>query len=230
MTEKTFEKKDTKSARILIVDDHPIVREGLRRLIDSKSEGKLVVCGEVDNADDALIIIGKLRPDVVIVDVFLKSSDGIELVKNIRAKYVKLPILMLSMYDESLYAERALQAGADGYIMKQADPNNLLEAIHKVLTGEVYFSDKILTGIMRKMANRTHQKSSSSVESLSDRELEVFRLMGHGKNTRQISEIISISIKTIETYQLRIKEKLRISTINELIQHAVQWVNSKENK
>ena len=216
---------NTKPAKVLVVDDHPIVREGIIRLIRQKARSSLVVCGEVDNAGDAMEGIVKLKPDVVIVDIFLRGLDGIELIKRIRPQYPDLPILVLSMHDESLYAERALKAGADGYIMKQESSELIIAAIQKVLSGKIYASDNIMTRIVRTTTRGRADISNLSIDSLSDRELEVFQLLGRGRTTQQIADALHISIKTVETYRERIKLKLALNNSNELILHAAQWVN-----
>ena len=216
---------NTKPAKVLIVDDHPIVREGIARLIRQKARSSLVVCGGVDSASDAMEGIEKLKPDVVIVDIFLRGSDGIQLIKRIRPRYPDLPILVLSMHDESLYAERALKAGADGYIMKQESSELIIAALQKVLSGKIYASDNIMTRIVRTTTRGRADISGLSIDTLSDRELEVFQMLGHGRTTRQIADGLHISIKTVETYRERIKLKLDLNNSNELILHAAQWVN-----
>lgn len=214
-----------KPAKVFIVDDHPIVREGIVRLINQKGSGKIMVCGEADNAGDTLKAIKELKPDVVIVDIFIKGPDGLELIKMIRGQYSKLPVLVLSMHDEFLYAERAFEAGADGYIMKEEASEKIITAIKKVLEGSIYASDNMLTRMTRRRVNGKADSGSAPENLLSDRELEVFRLLGCGKKTRQIAEELNLSVKTIGTHYEHIKEKLDLETVNELIQHAVQWLN-----
>jgi len=214
-------------AGILIVDDHPIIRKGIVQLITQKFSGRHKVIGQADNADCALDEVTRLEPDLVIVDIFLKGSDGIELVKRIRSQDSDINILVLSMHDESLYAERAVNAGAHGYVMKQAETNEIIKAIEKVLDGQIYLSDRIATLLIRNKANHNN-KGGSSVSLLTDRELEVFKLVGKGWTTRKIARHLHLSVKTIETYCSRVKEKLELENVNELIQHAVQWVNSQE--
>ena len=216
-------------AKILIVDDHPIVRDGLARLINKKAEKDLMICGEADNAVDALKTIAKIRPDLVMVDISLRGCDGIELTKSIRHQNSKLPILVLSMHDELLYAERALQAGANGYIMKNEPSEDLLQAIRKVLSGGVYISENVSSKIVHKLKRDGPGSLSSPVASLSDRELEVFNLLGRGRTTRQVADELFISIKTVETHLSRIKVKLGLDSYNELIVHAALWVNSRSS-
>ena len=218
-----------KRAKILIVDDHPIVRDGLVRLINKKAEKDLMICGEADNAADALKTIAKIRPDLVMVDISLRGGDGIELTKSIRYQNSKLPILVLSMHDELLYAERALRAGANGYIMKNEPSEDLLQAIRKVLSGGVYISENVSSEIVHKLKRDGPGSLSSPVASLSDRELEVFNLLGRGRTTRQVADELFISMKTVETHLSRIKVKLDLDSYNELVVHAALWVNSRSS-
>jgi DNA-binding NarL/FixJ family response regulator len=210
--------------KILIVDDHPIVRQGLAELVNHEDD--LVVCGQAEDAHQAMTAIKELRPDMATVDISLKETSGMELIKDIHAQYPNLPVLALSMHDESLYGERALRAGARGYIMKQEATEKVIEAIRKILSGEVYVSDKMAARMVRKLVGGQTETSTSAIERLSDRELEVFHLIGNGYGTRQISERLHLSIKTIETYRAHIKEKLDLADAAELLQYAIQWVNS----
>jgi DNA-binding NarL/FixJ family response regulator len=214
-------------ADIVIVDDHPIVCEGLSRLIKHKSNGKLNVVGLADNEEDALRIVTELKPDLVIVDVFLKGFNGVELVKQIKELYPDMKILMLSMHDEFLYAERAINAGADGYIMKQESSDDITKAIEKVLDGQTYVSERMSAMLLRKKARGCADKALPA-SLLTERELEVFQMLGTGWTTRRIAEELNLSIKTVETYSTRIKEKLGLNNSNELIHQAVQWVTSKD--
>lgn len=212
--------------KILIVDDHPIVRDGLIRLI--REEQDLTVCGQAEDAHQALKAISESRPDIAIVDITLKSSDGIDLMKSIRSQYPKLPVLILSMHDEILYAERALRAGAQGYIMKQEASKKLMVAIHEILSGRIYCSDKISRRVMRKFARGKSDIKDSPIDSLSDRELQVFRLIGCGYRTSEIAKKLYLSVKTIETYRTHIKEKLNLANSAELLRYAILWVNSHQ--
>ncbi len=211
--------------RVFVVDDHPIVRQGLSQLINREPD--LLVCGEAEDARTALDALGPAKPDIVIVDVSLDGPDGIELLKTIRSRDSKLPVLMLSMHDESLYAERALRAGANGYIMKQEATERVLIAIRQILSGEVYVSDRMSQKMMQQFIHRSGPAMSSPMAELTDRELEVFRLIGHGHGTRQIAEELHLSVKTVESYYAHIKEKLTLKNARELVQHAVQWVASQ---
>ena len=211
--------------RVLIVDDHPIVRRGLGELVNQ--EAGLVVSGQAEDAHQAMEAIKAQEPDMVIVDISLKETSGLELIKDIKTRYPGLPVLTLSMHDESLYAERALRAGARGYIMKQQATEELIMAIRKVLDGQVYVSDTIAAKTVRKLVGGGPDVGASAIDRLSDRELEVFRLIGVGHGTRQIAEKLHLSVKTIETYRAHIKEKLNLADSAELLQHAIQWVKSQ---
>jgi DNA-binding NarL/FixJ family response regulator len=207
--------------RILLVDDHPIVRQGLAELIDHQKD--LMVCGTAEEVHQALDQIAALGPDLVVVDISLKSSNGIELLKDIKVRHPKLPVLMLSMHDETLYAVRALRAGASGYIMKQEATDNVLTAIRQVLAGEIYLSERMEKKMMQQLVGGRSARTGSPLEDLSDRELEVFNLIGQGHGTRQIAEELHLSIKTIESHRAHIKEKLKLKNATELVQHAIQW-------
>ena len=204
----------------MLVDDHPLMREGLAQLINQEPD--LTVCGQFDNAGGAFEAIPTLRPDLAIVDLSLKESSGLELVKNTKALYPKLRILILSMHEESLYAERALHAGAAGYIMKEEAADKVLGAIRQVLGGGVYLSDTLSAQLMRQMVGGKAQPGPSSMERLSDRELEVFNLIGQGRSTRQIAEQLHLSIKTIESHRAHIKEKLHLGNSAELVHRAIR--------
>src|SRR6202167_554291 len=195
-----------KKYRVLLVDDHPIVRQGLALLIDREAD--LSVCGEADGAHSAFHAIETLRPDIVLLDISLNCPDGLEVLKEIRMKSGSLPVLILSMHDESIYAERAMRAGANGYIMKQEATEKVLVALRRILSGEIYVSDRIANNMLRHYVRGANVSEHSSVSDLSDRELEVFRLIGEGQGTRQIADALHLSVKTVESYQAHIKEKL----------------------
>ena len=224
MTAGTQSDSNTKH-RVLIVDDHPIVRQGLRSLIDQEQD--LHVCGEAGSAGEALKSLSAVKPDLLLVDISLKGPDGLELTKSIRALEPDLPILIVSMHDETLYAERVLRAGANGYIMKEEVAQNVVHAVRKVLSGDIYMSDRMRQKILRGVAGQRSNTTSSAIERLSDRELEVFRLIGQGHGTRKIAEELHLSVKTIETYRAHIKEKLGLSNATELVRQAVQWVEQQ---
>jgi DNA-binding NarL/FixJ family response regulator len=213
--------------RILVVDDHPIVRQGLTLLINREPD--LLVCGEAEEATAAMHVLASARPDLLIVDISLNGPDGIDLLKNVRLTYPSLPVLILSMHDESIYAERALRAGANGYIMKQEATENVLVAVRRILSGEIYVSARIANQMLRHYITGSGNLRNSTIAELSDRELEVFRLIGEGHGTRQIAEELHLSIKTVETYQAHIKEKLSLRSSRELMQHAIQWNMTEKN-
>jgi DNA-binding NarL/FixJ family response regulator len=213
--------------KILVVDDHPIVRQGLLRLIDQEKD--LVVCGEAESLQEAESAIRKLKPDLVTIDISLKQGDGIELVKDARAKNPRLPILVLSMHDEVIYAERVVAAGANGYIMKQADSDELLLALRRVLGGGIYVSEAIANSMMRKLAAGGRYTPSDPIERLSNRELQILQMIGSGLSTRQTALALSLSMKTIETHRERIKHKLHLATGSQLVQYAVNWSDKSDS-
>jgi len=208
--------------RILIVDDHPLFREGLQQMIDRNPD--LIVCGEAADAVQALRAIVDRKPDLVLVDISLGGSSGIDLIKNIKSKYDDLPILVVSMHDESLYAERALRAGAMGYVMKHEPAKTVKAAISKVLGGDIYLSERMSGSMLSKLMGGKGTQPLSPVETLSDRELEVFGMLGQGKGTRLIAEELNLTIPTIHSFRARIKEKLQLKTATEVMLHAIQWV------
>jgi DNA-binding NarL/FixJ family response regulator len=210
-----------KKSRVLLVDDHPIVRQGLALLIDREED--LCVCGEADGAHSAFHAITTLRPDLVVLDISLNGPDGLDVLKEIRTKTTNLPVLILSMHDESIYAERAMRAGANGYIMKQEATEKVLVAIRRILQGDVYLSDRLTSTMLQQYVRGAAPAKGSPLVNLTDRELEVFRLIGEGHGTRQIAEELHLSVKTIESYQAHIKEKLALRNARELVQHAIEW-------
>jgi DNA-binding NarL/FixJ family response regulator len=207
--------------KVLVVDDHPIVREGMALLINREPD--LTVCAAAEESNAALEAIESLRPDLAIVDISLPGRDGLELLKMIRAKDPQMPVLILSMHGETTYAERALRAGANGYIMKQEATDKVLVAIRRILNREIYVSEEIGNRMLRHLVG-VHDNGRSPMDGLSDRELEVFRRMGEGQSTRQIAEELHLSVKTIETHQARLKEKLSLRTSRELVQYAIECV------
>jgi DNA-binding NarL/FixJ family response regulator len=207
-------------AKIFLVDDHPIVRQGLGLLINRELD--LVVCGEADGAPAALQGIASLQPDLMVIDVSLDGPDGIELLKTIRVKDPILPVLILSMHEESTYAERSLRAGANGYIMKQEATERVLVAIRRILDGKVYLSERLTNRMLEQFVHGAGTSKSDPLGTLSDRELEVYRLIGAGRGTRKIAEELHVSIKTVESYQAHIKEKLSLRNARELVQHAIE--------
>ena len=207
---------------VFVVDDHPIVRQGL----DADDQSRARSCRLRRSRRNACGVVGNhtTAPDILIVDISLNGPDGLELLKNIRLTQPRLPVLILSMHDESIYAERALRAGANGYIMKQEATEKVLVALRRILSGEIYVSDRIANSMLHHYVRRIEPSPCiRSISDLSDRELEVFRLIGEGHGTRQIAEALHLSVKTVESYQAHIKEKLSLRSARELVQHAVEW-------
>jgi DNA-binding NarL/FixJ family response regulator len=228
MTTSLIPEKPVQVAKktVLVVDDHPLMRQGLALLINQQQD--IEVCGEAEEAHAAMQAIAQLKPDIMILDISLNGPDGLELLKNIRASEPDLPVLILSMHDEAIYAERALRARANGYIMKQEATEKVLVAVRRILNGEVYLSDRMSNKMLQQYIGGAPSMVQSRIASLSDRELEVFRLIGEGRATREIAEELHLSVKTVETYQAHIKEKLALRSGRELIQHAIQWkINEK---
>ncbi len=211
--------------RVLIIDSHPIVREGLRRVIENEDD--LMVCAEADNARDARDAIKERNPDVIIADIGLKHGDGIELVRDVRAHYSRLPILVLSIHDEAIYAERMLSVGASGYIMKQATAEQILHSLRRVLDGDICVSQDVGSHMIRKSASQGSYLSSNPIDRLSNRELQILHLIGKGMSTREAAHSLNLSIKTIESHRQRIKSKLNLSTGTQLVQYAINWFTSR---
>lgn len=218
----TRTRKQQHQAKIIIVDDHPILRRGLTALIESESD--LTVCGEAATCHDALEVIQKNQPDLVLVDLELFGCNGLDLIKTMKMRHSTIPTLVLSMHDESVYAGRVLRAGAFGYISKLQLDETLLLAIRRVLDGETYMSEKMMQRFARKYIGGQTLAAETPVDVLSDRELQVFRLIGQGRSTRQIGEVLTLSIKTIESHAEHIKHKLTLASAPELAQCATQWV------
>jgi DNA-binding NarL/FixJ family response regulator len=210
--------------RVMIVEDHPVFRHGLMQLVNQQPD--LVACGEADNTHSALALVASLKPDMAIVDLALKKSLGIELIKDIKVQHPSLPVLVLSMHDETLYTERALRAGARGYIMKDEPVDEILLAIRRVVTGRIYLSHDMGTKLLSPLVNGGVGVSHSPVDRLSDRELEVFQLLGKAYETRQIAETLRVSVKTVESYREHIKVKLNLENSTQLIRRAVEWVQN----
>jgi len=208
-------------ARVFVVDDHPIVRGGLAQLINQECD--LQVCGEAACAATALDGIAALKPDVAVVDLALHGPDGLELVKNLRLHNIPVPVVILSMHDESLYAERALRAGARAYLMKQEAAEQVLVALRRVLAGDIYVSERMASRLLGRIAGARPAPGDSPLRGLSDRELDVFRRIGRGHGTRQIAEDLHLSVKTVESHRTHIKEKLGLASAVELVRCAVEW-------
>jgi DNA-binding NarL/FixJ family response regulator len=210
-----------RTRRVLIVDDHALVRSGLSELIGH--EAGLEVCGEASDAATALTKVKETQPDIVIVDIMLKEGSGVELIKQIRALDPSIRMLVTSMHDERLYAERVLNAGAMGYVSKQEPAEKVIQAIRQVLAGRVYVSEQMADRVLRRVSHGAEDPKQSPLDALSDRELEVLNLIGQGLSTRQIAEQLHLSVKTIDTYREHIKSKLNLKTANELVRYAVAW-------
>ncbi|MBE7494907.1 MAG: response regulator transcription factor [Verrucomicrobiaceae bacterium] len=216
-------KEQTKPPRkVFIVDDHPVFRDGLVRI--AAAIPGVVICGEADNAVEAFNAITKLNPDLILMDINLPGKSGLELLQDVHATNPELPVLVISMHDEHLYAERVLRAGGRGYIMKQAGPDKMREAISKVLNGQVYASEKTAAAILDALSRPRSATSTSVLSKLTDRELEILRLIGQGKDTHEISDSLHISTKTVDTHRSHLREKLGVKGNTELIHYAVRWV------
>ena len=218
-------KKTKPKTKILIVDDHPMMRQGLVQLINNEPD--LEVSGEAETAEQAISSIGQSAPDLLLADISLTGKSGLELIKDVHALRPGLPVLAISMHDESIYAERVLRAGGRGYIMKHEGGKQLMQAIRHVLSGQIYVSPKMSGKILEIFSGRRAQSASSPVEQLTDREFEVFQLIGQGKGTRQIAEQLHLSVKTVEVHRQHIKEKLKLTDAPSLTRCAVQWVESQ---
>ena len=210
----------TGKTKVFLVDDHPIVRQGLGLLINREPD--LVVCGEAEDAPSALQRMASAQPDLMVIDISLDGPDGLELLKTIRLKEPILPVLILSMHEESTYAERSLRAGANGYIMKQEATERVLVAIRRILEGKVYLSERLTNKMLEQFVHGAGSSKNNPLTTLSDRELEVYRLIGAGHGTRQIADELHVSVKTVESYQAHIKEKLSLRNARELVQHAIE--------
>jgi DNA-binding NarL/FixJ family response regulator len=218
----------TRKRRVFLVDDHPLVREGLANLINAQND--LIVCGEAEDSAGAITGIAKTRPDVALVDISLKNESGLELVKNLESQFPLVALIVLSMHDEALYAERALRAGARGYVMKRETTKSVLASIRRVLEGGVYVSERVVNSMARRFSSSFKGAESSPVERLSDRELEIFRLLGQGRTTAQIAEDLHLSLKTVQAYCARAKEKFGVSSLGELLRAAIRWEDATHLK
>jgi DNA-binding NarL/FixJ family response regulator len=211
--------------RILVVDDHPMTRYGVSQLL--RHERDLEVCGEADNASRALALVKSLKPDLVLTDLTMPGKHGLELVKDLRVMHPESPVLVVSMHDEALYAERVLKAGGRGYVMKHAGGKELIQAIRRVLAGHVYLSEAMAEKVLDVFPSRRSQAADSMVGRLTDREFEVFRYIGQGMTSREIGAQLHMSVKTVETHRRHVREKLNLKTAPELIKFAVCWTSSQ---
>jgi DNA-binding NarL/FixJ family response regulator len=210
--------------RILLVEDHPLVREGLRRVIENEPD--MMICGEVETASAARSAVRDLKPDVMVTDISLKEGDGMELVRDVRAQQPDLRILVLSMHDEKIYAQRVLSAGADGYLMKQAPGEQFLLSLRAVLEGRVYVSDSLGSAMIQQLVANRKAGAASPIERLSDRELQVLRMLGSGLNTRQMAQSLHLSAKTVESHRQSVKRKLGLQTGAQLLRYAINFVDA----
>ena len=217
----------TRKSRVFIVDDHPLVREGLTNLINGQND--LIVCGEAKDSAEAIHGIAKARPDVALIDISLANESGLELVKHLGRQFPQVALIVLSMHDESLYAERALRAGARGYVMKHETSKSVLASIRRVLEGGVYVSERIVNRMAR-LSSSHGPVPSSPVERLSDRELEIFRLLGQGRTTSEIARDLNLSLKTVQAYCARAKEKFGVTSLTELLRAAIRWDDASQVK
>lgn len=211
----------TNRRRVFLVDDHPLVREWLTNLINQQAD--LVVCGDAESAPAALEGVAKTKPEIAIVDISLENSSGLELIKSLKELQPEVGVVVFSMHDELLYAERALRAGAKGYIMKRETTRNVIEAIRRVLQGKLYISAAVAEAITARSVSGKNPERKDPVELLSDRELEVFQMLGKGMGTRQIAETLRVSIKTVQAYCGRMKEKMDLASATELLREAIRW-------
>ena len=217
-----------KAYRVLIVDDHPIVREGLDRLLSRETD--LVVCGQAEDAPQALELLDKADPDLAIVDISLASGNGLDLVRQMRSANAEIRILVSSMHDETLYAERALRAGARGYINKQQATEKIVEALRRILDGRIYLSERMTDRLLSRVVDTSDDEKKISVDRLSNRELQVLELIGNGVGTAEIAERMNLSVKTVETYRQRIRQKLSLKNGAALASFASQWVLQEANR
>jgi DNA-binding NarL/FixJ family response regulator len=213
--------------RIFLVDDHPMMRDGMCRLIDS--EPGLICCGGAKSAEEAISEIGVCKPDLVVTDITLPGRSGFDLIKDVRAMYPEMRLFVYSMHDEMFYAERALRAGARGYLMKEAGSEKMLEAIRRVLEGEISVSPQIAAKILDVFSGLPARGSSSPVEKLTDREFDVYQLIGQGKSTKEIADHLHLSHKTVAVHRGHIKDKLGVGSAAELARHAIRWATSRES-
>src|ERR1700746_2514093 len=217
-----------RKSRVFIVDDHPLVREGLTNLINAQDD--VMVCGEAKDSSEAIDGIAKERPEVAVIDISLANESGLELIKNLVRQFPQVALIVLSMHDEALYAERALRAGARGYVMKHETSKSVLASIRQVIGGGLYVSERIANRIALRLTSSRRPVASSPVERLSDRELEIFRLLGQGRSPSEIARDLNLSLKTVQAYCARAKEKFGITSLTELLPPAIQWDDARHVK
>jgi len=227
MSDKSAD-KSAERRRVFIVDDHPLVREGLANLINQQPD--LMVCGQAEDAAQTLAGIGAMRAELALIDISLKTASGLELVKDLKVHHPDVALIVLSMHDEMLYAERAIRAGARGYVMKRETTKEVLTAIRRVLQGDVYVSERVVNLMARRIGSPRKATAATPVEQLSDRELEIFRLLGQGRTTSQIAADLHLSLKTVQAYCARAKEKFGVDSLTELLRAAIRWEDASHVK
>jgi len=216
----------SEKARVVVVDDHPLFRERLCQLINNEPD--MEICGEASSAQEAIQIIRETSPNLAVIDITLKTSSGLELIKSIKALSIGVPVLVLSMHDESLYAERALRAGASGYITKSQEAAQVLLAVRSVLIGKIYLSEEMTSGFLKSLAATGTKGIARPVDRLTDRELQVLDLIGRGRTTRDIAQLLKLGVATVDTYRARIKEKMNFRNAMELQHFAIRWISERE--
>src|SRR6266404_4646497 len=217
-----------RKSRIFVVDDHPLVREGLTNLINGQDD--LIVCGEAKDSAQAINGIAKARPSVALIDISLKNESGLELVKQLGSQFPQVALIILSMHDEALYAERALRAGARGYVMKHETSKSVLASIRRVLAGDIYVSERIVNRMALRLTSARRSVAASPLERLSDRELEIFQLLGQGRTSSEIARDLNLSLKTVQAYCARAKEKFGVTSLTELLRAAIRWDDARRVK
>jgi len=225
MTENTDATNPVPAKRILIVDDHPMMRTGLTQIVNAQPG--LEVCGGAGSPAEALALIPQCRPDLVLADLTMKGGSGFDFIRSILASWPELPVLVVSMHDEKVYAERAMRAGARGYIMKEESPDQLLAAMRRVLDGGVYLSPDMSALMLRSFTHAKSRSAESPLQSLTDREFEIYQIIGRGKTTEEIAALLRISPQTVDVHRAQIKEKLNLRSATALVHHAVQWVETE---
>ena len=228
MTSQNVHPPEAGKKRVMIVDDHPLIRQGINTLL--ANEDDLEVCAEAESAAGALAAMERTRPDAAIVDLTLKESSGLELLKDARIRYPDVLVLVVSMRDEGLYAERVLRAGARGYVTKEEGPEKVLEGLRKILQGQIYISEKMASKVMSKIVEGANQHGGSPMDLLTDRELAVFELIGNGLPTREVAKKLQVSPKTVDSHKAHIKDKLKLDSGTELLKQAIQWLQVHNNR
>jgi DNA-binding NarL/FixJ family response regulator len=226
MTVEQENRHKTDKKRIFLVDDHPIVRQGIRMVIEQEAD--LAVCGEAESAHEAMSAIEESHPDLAVVDLTLRDSSGLELIKDLQIRCPELLVLVLSMRDEAFYAERVLRAGARGYITKEEGPGKVIEGIRNILGGQIHISERMSSKVIRKFVDGRSEEAATPVDRLTDRELEVFEMVGNGLPTREIAGRLHISPKTVDSHREHIKQKLKIDNATELLKQAIQWIQMQK--